>query len=172
VVEVSEPKLLALMAAHQRKEAMAGQLTIGLELGDRASWYCVLDDQGEVIGRDQVVTERQPLEVVFGKFPPSRVALEVGTHSPWVSRLLQALGHEVIVANARRVKLISESSRKNDRLDAEFLARRARADEKRLAPVRHRSEAAQVDLMVVRVRAQLVELRTQAINAARGLVKS
>jgi transposase len=170
--EVSESKLLALMAAHQKKEAIAEQLTIGLDLGDRGSWYCVLDDQGEVIGRDQVVTERQPLEVVFGKFPPSLVALEVGTHSPWVSRLLQALGHEVIVANARRVKLISESSRKNDRLDAEFLARLARADEKLLAPVRHRSEEAQVDLMVVRVRAQLVELRTQAINAARGLVKS
>jgi transposase len=82
------------------------------------------------------------------------------------------MGHEVIVANARQVKLISESSRKNDKQDAEFLARLARADRKLLAPVRHRGEEAQADLMGVRVRAQLVELRTQAINGVRGLVKS
>jgi transposase len=119
-----------------------------------------------------VVTERKELEALFGKLPASVVALEVGTHSPWVSRLLERQGHEVIVANARRVKLISESSRKNDRLDAEFLARLARADRKLLSPVRHRSEQAQVDLMGVRVRSQLVELRTQTVNAARGLVKS
>jgi transposase len=96
------------------------------------------------------------------------VALEVGGHSPWVSRLLEKVGHRVIVANARRVKLISQSSRKNDRLDAEFLSRLARADQKLLAPIRHRSETAQADLMGVRVRAQLVELRTEAVNAARG----
>jgi transposase len=151
---------------------VAAKLTIGLDLGDRASCYCVLDEEGAVIGRGEVATQRQPLEVVFGRFPASVVALEVGTHSPWISRLLEELGHEVIVANARQVKLISQSSRKNDRLDAEFLARLARADRKLLAPVRHRSQETQADLMEVRVRAQLVELRTQAVNAARGLVKS
>lgn len=165
-------KLLELMKAHERKEAVAAKLTIGLDLGDRGSCYCVLDEEGEVIGRGEVVTERGPLEVVFGRLPASVVALEVGTHSPWISRVLQELGHEVIVANARQVKLIGESSRKNDRLDAEFLARLARADRKLLAPVRHRSQEAQADLMGVRVRAQLVELRTQTVNAARGLVKS
>ena len=127
----------------------------------------MLDENGEVIGRGVVSTDRQSMEREFKQFPLSRVALEVGTHSPWVSRILKQLGHEVIVANARRVKLISESSRKNDRLDAEFLARLARADQKLLAPVRHRSEAAQADLTLVGVRAQLVELRTQRVNAAR-----
>jgi transposase len=112
------------------------------------------------------------LEQLFGQLPASVVALEVGTHSPWVSRLLEKLGHDVIVANARRVKLVSQSSRKNDRPDAEFLARLARADRNLLAPVRHRSEIAQADLMGVRVRAQLVDLRTATVNAARGLVKS
>jgi transposase len=170
--EVTTEKLSALMEAHKKGEAIAARLTIGLDLGDRVSCFCVLDDNGEVIGRDVVGTERQSMEREFKKFPHSRVALEVGTHSPWVSRILKQLGHEVIVANARRVKLISESSRKNDRLDAEFLARLARADQKLLAPVRHRSEVAQADLTLVRVRAQLVELRTQAVNAARGLVKS
>ena len=170
--EVAQPKLLALMEAHERKQPVTVKLTIGLDLGDRVSCYCVLDEEGEVIGRGEVVTERQPLQVVFGKFPPSVVALEVGTHSPWVSRVLEELGHEVIVANARQVQLISQGSKKSDRRDAEFLARLARADRKLLAPVRHRGEAAQTDLLVVRVRAQLVELRTQAVNAARGLVKS
>ena len=170
--EVTTQKLLALMEAHKKGEPIAARLTIGLDLGDRASCWCVLDENGEVIGRGVVSTDRQSMEREFKQFPFSRVALEVGTHSPWVSRILKQLGHEVIVANARRVKLISESSRKNDRLDAEFLARLARADQKLLAPVRHRSEAAQADLTLVRVRAQLVELRTQAVNAARGLVKS
>jgi transposase len=99
------------------------------------------------------------------------VALEVGSHSPWISRLLEQLGHEVLVANARRVKLISESSRKNDDVDAELLARLVRADRQLVSPVKHRGAEAQADLMGVRVRAQLVELRTQTINAARGLVK-
>lgn len=170
--EVRDEKLLAVMEAQEQKQPIRRKLTIGLDLGDRASCYCVLDEAGEVIGRGEVVSERQPLEVLFGKLPSSLVALEVGTHSPWISRLLERLGHEVIVANARQVKLISESSRKNDRRDAEFLARLARADRKLLAPVRHRGEAAQADLMAVRVRAQLVELRTQTVNAARGLVKS
>lgn len=156
----------------EAKRGLARRLTIGVDLGDRDSYYCVLNEAGEVIRRGEVETERQPLEVAFRGYPASVVALEVGTHSPWVSRVLEELGHEVIVANARQVKLISQSSRKNDRLDAEMLARLARADRKLLAPVRHRGAEAQADLMGVRVRAQLVELRTQAVNAARGLVKS
>ena len=152
--------------------AAASGLTVGLDLGDRASNYCVLDEKAEVVARGAVSTDRAALQEVFGKLPPSGVALEVGTHSPWVSRLLEELGHEVIVANARQVQLITRSSRKNDRRDAEFLARLARADRKLLAPVRHRGAEAQADLMGVRVRAQLVELRTQAINAARGFAKS
>jgi len=109
---------------------------------------------------------------VFGRLPRCRVALEVGTHSPWVSRQLTDMGHEVIVANARRVRLIVESSRKDDRLDARTLARLARVDPQLLSPIRHRSAQAQTDLMSVRARAALVEARTALINSARGLVKS
>jgi transposase len=104
--------------------------------------------------------------------PHCRIALEVGTHSPWVSRELKKFGHEVIVANARQVKLISQSSRKNDKLDAEMLARLARIDPGLLRPIRHRSEEAQKDLMTIRVRAALVESRTGLVNAARGLTKA
>jgi transposase len=167
--EVTTEKLSALMEAHKKGEAIAARLTIGLDLGDRVSCFCVLDDNGEVIGRGVVGTERQSVAREFQKFPLSRVALEVGTQSPWVSRILKQLGHEVIVANARQVKPISESSRKNDRLDAEFVARLARADQKLLAPVRHRSEVAQADLTLVRVRAQLMELRTPGGQCGAGI---
>jgi transposase len=156
------------------KESKPGELrlTIGMDLGDKLSSWCALDAEGEVVARGEVGTAAGHMEDFYGRVPGSVVALEVGTHSPWVSRLLEKLGHEVIVANARQVKLISQSSRKNDRMDAEFLGRLARADRKLLAPIRHRGVTAQADLAAVRVRAQLVELRTQAINAARGMVKS
>src|ERR1035441_6737407 len=85
------------------------------------------------------------LDLVFGKMPPCRIALEVGTHSPWVSRHLAAMGHEVIVANAHKVKLITQSVKKNDRMDAEQLARLARVDPQLLAPIRHRGPEAQGD---------------------------
>jgi len=104
--------------------------------------------------------------------PRSRIALETGTHSPWVSRQLTQLGHEVIVAHARNVRLIGESSRKNDQLDARTLARLARIDPELLGPVRHRSAKAQIHLTVIRARAALVSTRTALVNAARGLTKS
>jgi len=108
----------------------------------------------------------------FQKMARCRIAIEVGTHSPWVSRLLANLGFEVIVANARQVQLISASSRKNDRVDAQMLARLARVDPELLRPIRHRSEQGQADLMKIRVRAALVETRTALINTARGMTKA
>jgi transposase len=112
------------------------------------------------------------LQVVFGAMPRSRIAVEIGTHSPWISRLLSELGHEVLVANARKVRLIGESRKKDDRLDAQTLARLARIDPKLLYPVKHRSVQAQADLTLIRARAGLVRARTGLVNAARGLAKS
>lgn len=149
-----------------------GKLTIGLDLGDRSSRYCLLDEQGEVIEEGSLPTTRKGLDRVFGSAGRCRLAMEVGTHSPWVSRYLARLGYEVIVANARRVRLISESSRKDDKLDAKTLARLARIDPELLSPIRHRGEQAQADLMMIRARAVLVQTRTALINAARGLTKS
>src|SRR5437879_3987578 len=116
-----------------------------------------------------MATNKKSLDQVFGSMPRCRVALEVGTHSPWVNRHLVRQGHEVIVANARRVRLISESTRKNDKLDAKTLARLARIDRQLLSPIRHRSEQAQTDLIMIRARAALVETRTALINSVRGL---
>src|SRR5271168_1945488 len=148
------------------------QLTIGLDLGDRWSFYCVLDEAGKIILEQKVSTTPEAIQQTFGKIPRSLIALETGTHSPWISRLLTELGHQVIVAHAQKVQLISKSSRKDDRHDARTLARLARIDPELLGPVRHRSAQAQIHLTVIRARAELVSARTSLVNAARGLVKS
>jgi transposase len=154
------------------KKAQRGLMTIGIDLGDKTSRYCVLNEQGEVLAESRVATTRQALGRVFGGRQRCRIALEVGTHSPWASRLLERLGHEVIVANAREVRLISHSSRKDDRLDARMLARLARVDPQLLRPIRHRGEQAQGHLLRIRVRAALVEARASLVNTARGLTKA
>jgi hypothetical protein len=89
-----------------------------LDLGDRWSWYCVLDEAGDVLLEQRLGTTPKAMKEVFGKMPRSRIALKTGMHSPWVSRGLSELGHEVIVAHARNVRLIGESRRKDDRFDA------------------------------------------------------
>jgi transposase len=153
-------------------KARKRSITIGMDLGDKTSHYYVLDSEGELVREGAVTTTKKGMKQRFGSLQRCRIAMEVGTHSPWVSRLLGSLGHEVIVANARQVKLISASSRKNDRLDAQTLARLARMDPELLRPIRHRSEKAQGHLMQVRVRSALVETRTGLINTARGLAKA
>jgi len=157
------------------KRALAretGPIVIGMDLGDKTSRYCALDKRGEVVQEGSVATTKKGLEQIFGSRKRCRIALEVGTHSPWVSRLLSGLGHEVIVANARQVQLIGASTRKNDRMDARLLARLARVDPGLLRPIRHRGEQAQADLMRIRIRATLVEARTGLVNAARGFAKA
>jgi transposase len=154
-----------------RKMAAAQRLTVGIDLGDRTSRYCILDETGTIVSENALPTTKGGFESLFGKMPPSRVALEVGTHSSWISRHLARMGHEVIVANAHEVALITKSVRKNDRVDARKLARLARIDPELLRPVRHRGEQAQTDLGIVRARAEAVESRTALINSARGLAK-
>jgi transposase len=122
------------------------KLTIGVDLGDRWSFYCVLDEAGKIILEQKVPTTPEAMKHTFGKIPQSRIALETGTHSPWVSRLLTELAHEVIVAHAQKVELITKSNRKDDRHDARTLARLVRIDPELLGPVRHRSAKAQIHL--------------------------
>src|ERR1700756_4011954 len=156
-------------AAKQSRNISQQRLTIGVDLGNRNSWYCVVDGAGQIQLEPRVRTSAKALQEVFGAMPRSRVALETGVHSPWISR---ELGHEVIVAHARKVRLIGESRKKDDRLDAQTLARLARIDPKLLCPVKHRSAKAKADLTVIRARAGLVRARTALVNTARGLAKS
>jgi transposase len=147
-------------------------VVVGLDLGDRYSWLCVLDAEGEVVEEARIPTTEASMRRWFEAQGPVRAALEVGTHSPWVSRLLDRLGHEVIVANARHVRMIYDGDRKSDRLDAEALARLARLDPTLLHGIEHRSEEAHQDLAVIRAREVLVRTRTRLINHVRGAVKS
>jgi transposase len=165
-------KKISTVAIERIQIFKESQRTIGMDLGDRSSQYCILNEAGEVIWESKLPTTPKGIEEVFRRIPRSRMALETGTHSPWVSRQLTELGHEVIVAHARNVRLIGESSRKDDRLDARTLARLARIDPGLLSPVRHRSAKAQIHLTVIRARATLVSARTALVNAARGLTKS
>ena len=165
-------KKVSTAAAKQSRKISQQKLTVGLDLGDRSSWYCLLDEVGEVLLEQKLSTTPKAMREVFGGMPRSRIALETGMHSPWVSRVLAELGHEVIVAHARKVRLIGESRKKDDRLDAQTLARLARIDPELLYPVKHRSAQAQADLMMIRARAGLVRARTGLVNTARGLAKS
>ncbi len=165
-------KKISTVAGKQAKNSPPKRLTIGLDLGDRWSWYCVLDETGKIRLEQRVSTTPKAMDEAFGGMPRCRIALETGMHSPWVSRRLSQLGHEVIVAHARNVRLIGESRKKDDRLDAQTLARLARIDPQLLCPVKHRSAKAQADLTVIRARAGLVRARTALVNTARGLAKS
>ena len=143
--------------------------TAGIDVGDRYSHLCLLDTKtGEVIEESRVSTSPAAMERRFHGCESMRVAIEAGTHSPWISRLLEQCGHEVLVANARKLKLIYGEGKKNDKLDAENLARLARLDPKLLAPLKHRGEASQAHLAIVRSREALVGARTKLVNHARG----
>jgi transposase len=157
-----------------KRSGIAGtpEQSVGLDIGDNTSRYLVVDSEGVVKTERSVPTTKKGMSQVFASMVRSRIAMEVGTHSPWVSRLLQSFGHEVIVANARRVRLIGQSSRKNDKQDAKLLARLARVDPSLLCPIQHRGEQAQEHLAMIKARAALVEGRTALVNTARGLTKS
>lgn len=146
-------------------------LTIGIDLGDQKSSYCVLDSSGAIQAEKRMLTSRESLELHLGSLAPSRMVMECGTHSHWVSRWCEERGHEVIVANPRNLRLLTESSDKDDPNDAYGLANIGRTNPELLAPIRHRGEAAQADLVRIRARTALVEARTKLLNTARGLVK-
>ena len=147
-------------------------VTIGLDVGDRYSYLHALGAGGEVVRERRVRTTASALATALTGLPPARVVLEAGPRSPWLSRVVAELGHEVVVANPRQVALIARSQRKTDRLDAAWLARLGRFDPELLAPIRHRSEQSQHHLAVVRARDALVRSRTLLINHVRGAVKA
>ena len=144
----------------------------GIDLHVSYSQICILDEDGEVMETSRVSTSRLALSKFFARRDHMRIVLEAGGSSPWVSRLLENLGHEVIVCNPRRVRLIAESTLKNDKVDAEVLARLLRMDPAFLKPIQHRSERAQLLRSKLLVRRSMVEARTKWINAVRGLLRS
>jgi transposase len=148
------------------------RLTVGVDLGDQWSHFCILGLQGETLSEGQLQTRETEVAEFFQALPPARVVMEVGTHSPWVQEVIAGKGHEVVVANPRLMEGSKRRKRKNDRIDAEKLARLGRVDPQSLYPIRHRSREVRQDLVVLRAREALVAARTELINATRGLVKS
>jgi transposase len=147
--------------------------TAGLDIGDKYSYLCLIDTvSGEVIEEGRLRTSPEAFKRRFASERPMRIAIEAGTHSPWASRVLEGLGHEVLVANARKLRLIYANKRKTDEIDAENLARLARVDPKLLYPLKHRGEDSQAHMATVRSRQAMIGWRTQLVNHVRGAVKS
>jgi len=146
-------------------------ITVGLDLGDKASHLYVIDNEGRKLYSGRVQTKERDLKATLKAYKGACIAMEAGTHSPWVSRLF-ADDYEVVVANPRKVRLIYESNKKTDGIDAENLARLARVDKNLLHPIKHRSERVQADLEMLKARDILVKSRTSLINHVRGEVKS
>lgn len=156
----------------RRTAELFPKITIGLDVGDRKSVVCEVGYAGEVLRRAELATSPAAIKEYFGGRCRCRVALEAGTHSPWISRQLEELGHECVVGNPSEMYGKRRRKKRNDRSDAEFLARQARADVKLLYPIQHRSAEAQAHLEMIRARDQLVRVRTKLINHVRGSVKS
>ena len=139
--------------------------TAGLDLGDRYSYLCLIDQySGEVIEEGRLRTSPEAFRGRFVSERPMRIAIEAGTHSAWASRVLEECGHEVLVANARKIRLIYANKRKTDEIDAENLARLARVDPKLLYPIKHRGEDSQAHMALIRSRQALVDCRTQLVR--------
>lgn len=147
-------------------------LTMGLDVGDRTSYAVVLDSKGEIAWEGKLTTRPSALQKQLSGLDPMVIALEAGSQSMWISRLLLDLGHEVIVANPRKVRLIYENKSKQDRVDAWYLARLARVDPQLLHPIHHRNKNCQVDLQLIRSRDVLVRTRTLWIAHIRSAVKT
>ena len=139
--------------------------TAGVDIGDNYSYLCLIDTlSGEVIEEGRLRTSPEAFRRRFSSEQPLRIAIESGTHSPWASRVLEECGQQVLVANARKLRLIYANKRKTDEIDAENLARLARLDPKLLHPLKHRGEDSQAHMALIRSRGALVGCRTQLVN--------
>src|SRR5918998_6520445 len=141
------------------------RMTAGMDLGDKYSHLCLIDTQGgEIMEEGRLRTTPEAFRRRFASEQPMRIAIEAGTHSPWASRVLEECGHEVLVANARKLRLIYANARKTHEIDAENLARLARVDPKLLYPLKHRGQECQAHMTIIRSRDALVSSRTQLVN--------
>lgn len=145
--------------------------TIGIDIGDKYSYLHVLEADGMVSEQTRIATTPKAVTSYFSRAPMSRVALEVGTHSRWVDEIISGFGHEVLIANPRKLRAIYESDDKSDQTDCRILAEIAQVKPDLLRPIKHRGEEAQAALALVRVRDCVVSARTKLINMVRGTVK-
>ena len=148
------------------------ETTIGLDLGDKHHYFCMLDPEGDVMKKGTISANLRAVRRFFSAQPPALLAMEAGTHSPWISREAHQHGHRVLVGNPRKLRMIYRNMQKSDERDAEMLARIARLDPQLLCPIVHRGPRAQSHLAILKSRDVLVGARTKLINHCRGIVKS
>lgn len=157
---------------HKTGEPAVKNITIGMDLGDKNNVVCVLDDTGKTMKSCTIENNQESLKVFFTKYKGATVAIEAGTHSPWISRQLSVLGCTVLVGNPRKLRVIWDSNDKSDERDAKMLAQIARFDRNLLYPITHRGQQAQFDLETLQARDILVKSRTKMVNHVRSSVKS
>lgn len=148
---------------------------VGMDIGDREIRFCILDPDGSVMASGSLETTVRGLNAFLDRFDTPKtvlVALETGTHSPWISHLLEARGFRVLVGNARKLRAIWDTDNKFDDRDAEMLARIGRFDPALLYPIHHRSRRAHADLAVIKARDTLVRCRSTLIAYLRGICKT
>jgi transposase len=160
------------MEKDSKKTAEKTRRYVGIDLGDKKSRVCIVDEQGKIVSQEWVVTSPEAFLKRFGGEAPMLMAMEVGTHSRWASELLRRCGHDVRVADARQLALITNSDAKCDKRDARTLALLVRADPRLLSPIEHRAETLQQDLTAIRMRDNLIETRTRLVSSVRGVVKA
>jgi transposase len=146
-------------------------MTVGIDVGDKYCHICVLDQEADIVEEVRVPTRKAALRAKLVSMRPSLVVMEVGSHSRWLSRLIEELGHKCLVANAYAARRLA-GERKNDKLDARMLARYGRSDPEMLEPLEHRGEQASADLALLLSRDLLVRTRTMMILRVRGVCKA
>ena len=151
----------------------AGTLVIGIDLGDRSSTYCVRGRQTEgVLVEGTVETKPEAILDRFRALQAKRTVMETGTHARWMAQLLELMGHEVIVGNARKLKLVSENTQKSEYGGPAAVVEVGMRERGLAAPGIPAEARAHNDLLIVRAREALVEVRTGLIDHVRGVVKS
>lgn len=154
------------------KKSKSSTYTVGIDLGDKSHEVCVLDADSSIVLQESILNKREALLALSKKHRGALIIMEASTHSPWISRLFESSGHGVVVANPRKVRAIYDTDNKNDKRDAELLARIGRMDRNLLYGVTHKSEEDQRRLKVLDVRDNLVRARVVQVNSVRGIFKS
>lgn len=155
-----------------KKNKKAHQTTIGIDPGGKQHAVCILGKDGEVLQEFSIGNQRGELLRLAQEHPKARAVMEVGTRSPWISRLMSQAGLEVIVASARKLRAIYDNERKCDKTDARMLAKLARVDKAMPHPISHIGEQGRRDLLLLKLRDTLARQRVALINSARACLKS
>ena len=145
---------------------------IGVDLGDKKHHVCVTDKDGNILCEKTIANNHKQLGQFAHEYRGALFAIEVGTHSPWISRLIEASGCTCLVANARKLRAIYQNDRKCDEYDARMLAKLARVDPELLSPIQHGSEARQLHRLSITLRDSLVRQRVNIISTIRFSLKS